>query len=175
MGSPKSWTWLSNFTFTFLSLWKTISLPFWQVEGLKQIAASSVENCFKEFGLKWEKKKKTISQKTKTRSRTTQKSLRNQQQPSVNETQDIVKVSAAQSCPALWDSMDCSLPGSSVHGILQIRILEEVAVTFSRGSSQPRDRTQVSGIAARFFTIWVIREAPERSGCSSSVVKWTTL
>ena len=69
-GVSKSETRLSNFIFTFLSLWKTISLPFWQVEGLKQIAASSVENCFKEFGLKW-KKKKTISQKTKMCSRTT--------------------------------------------------------------------------------------------------------
>ena len=47
----------------------------------------------------------------------------------------------------LSDSMDCSLPGSSVHGILQARILEWVAIPFSRGSSQPRDRTQVSCIA----------------------------
>ena len=48
--------------------------------------------------------------------------------------------------------MDCSLPGSSVHGILQARILEWVAIPFSRGSSQPRDRTQVSCIAGEFFT-----------------------
>ena len=126
---------------------------------------------FQEIWIKTEKKKKekTICQKTKMCSRTTQKSLRNQQQPSVNNTQHVVKVLAAQSWPALWDPMDCSLPGSSVHGILQARILEEVAIPFSRGSSQPRDRTQVSSIAGRFFTIWVIREAPERSGCLSSV------
>ena len=55
--------------------------------------------------------------------------------------------------------MDCNLPGSSVHGILQARILEWVAVPFSGGSSQPRDRTQVSCIAGRFFTIWATREA----------------
>ena len=54
--------------------------------------------------------------------------------------------------------MDCSLPGSSVHGILQARILEWVAIPFSRGSSQPRDQTQVSCIVGRFFTIWVLRE-----------------
>ena len=48
--------------------------------------------------------------------------------------------------------MDSSLPGSSVHGILQARILEWVAIPFSRGSSQPRDRTQVSCIAGEFFT-----------------------
>ena len=54
-----------------------------------------------------------------------------------------VKVSAAQSCLTLCDPMDCSLP-VSVHGILQTRILEWVAMSFSRGSSQPWDRTQVS-------------------------------
>ena len=46
----------------------------------------------------------------------------------------------AQSCPTLCDPMDCSLPSSSVHGILQARILEWVAISFSRGSSRPRDR-----------------------------------
>ena len=60
----------------------------------------------------------------------------------------------AQSCPTLRDLMDCSPPGFSVHGVLQARILEWVAVPFSRGSSQPRDRTQVSCIAGRFFTNW---------------------
>ena len=50
--------------------------------------------------------------------------------------------------------MDCSLPGSSVHGILQVRILEWVIFPFSRGSSQPRDQTQVSCIAGRFFTVF---------------------
>ena len=54
---------------------------------------------------------------------------------------------------ALCDPMDCSPPGSSVHGILQARILEWVAIPFSRGSSQPRDRTLVSYIAGRFFTV----------------------
>ena len=55
--------------------------------------------------------------------------------------------------------MDCSPPGSSVHGILQARILEWVAVPSSRGSSQPRGRTQVSLIAGGFFTSWATREA----------------
>ena len=50
----------------------------------------------------------------------------------------------AQSCPTLGDPRDCSPPGSSVHGIFQARILEWVAISFSRGSSWPRDRTQVS-------------------------------
>ena len=60
----------------------------------------------------------------------------------------------AQSCPTLCDPIDCSLPGSSAHGILQARVLEWVAVSFSRRSSQPRDRTWVSRIAGRHFTIW---------------------
>ena len=64
----------------------------------------------------------------------------------------------AQSCPTLCDPMDCSLPGSSAHGIFQTRVLEWVAISFSRGSSQPRDRTQVSCTAGRRFTVWATRE-----------------
>ena len=60
----------------------------------------------------------------------------------------------AQSCPTLWDPMDCSPPGSSVHGISQARILERVAISFSR------DWTQVSCISGRFFTIWATGKAP---------------
>ena len=52
--------------------------------------------------------------------------------------------------------MDCSPPGSSVHGSLQARILEWVAISFSRGSSQSRDRTSVSHMACRFFTVWAM-------------------
>ena len=55
--------------------------------------------------------------------------------------------------------MDCSPPGSSVHGILQARILKWVAISFSRGSSQPRDQTQVSRIRGRRFNLWATREA----------------
>ena len=62
-----------------------------------------------------------------------------------------VCVSVAQSCLTLCNSMDCSPPGSSVHGILQARILEWVAIPFSRGSSWHRDRTWVSCIASRFL------------------------
>ena len=51
--------------------------------------------------------------------------------------------------PTLWDPIDCSLPHSSVHGILKARTLEWVAIPFSRGSSHPRDRTQVSCIVGR--------------------------
>ena len=65
----------------------------------------------------------------------------------------------AQSCPTLCDPMDCSLPGSSVHGILQARILEWVAISFSRGSSRPRDRTWVSCTGVRCFNLWATREA----------------
>ena len=55
--------------------------------------------------------------------------------------------------------MYCSLPGSSVLGIFQARVLEWVVISFSRGSSQPRDQTQVSCIAGRHFTVWATREA----------------
>ena len=62
----------------------------------------------------------------------------------------------AQPCLTLCDPMDYSRPGSSVHGILQARILERVAIPFSRGCSQSRDWTQVFLTAGRFFTIWAI-------------------
>ena len=64
-----------------------------------------------------------------------------------------------QSSLNLCNPMDCSLPGSSVHGLLKARILEWVAVPFSKGSSWPRDWTQVSCIVSRCFTIWTTREA----------------
>ena len=65
----------------------------------------------------------------------------------------------AQSCVTLCDPMDCSLPGSSVGGLFQARILEWVAIFFSRASSRPRDLTQVSRILGRCFTLWVTRKA----------------
>ena len=58
----------------------------------------------------------------------------------------------AQLCPTLCDPMDCSLSGSSVYGTFQARVLEWIAISFSRGSSQPRNRTQVSCITGRRFT-----------------------
>ena len=67
-----------------------------------------------------------------------------------------VKVKGTQLCLTLADPIDYT-----VHGILQARILEWVAFLFSRGSSQPRDRTQVSYMAGGFFIIWVIRDTQE--------------
>ena len=57
----------------------------------------------------------------------------------------------AQSCPTLCDPMDC------VHGIFQARVLEWVAISFSRGYFQPRDQTQISSIVGRCFTIWATK------------------
>ena len=73
-----------------------------------------------------------------------------------------VKVLLAQSFLTLCVPMDCSLPGSSVHGILQARILEWVAFPFSRGSSWPRDRTCVCCIERWVLYHWATREAPCR-------------
>ena len=64
-----------------------------------------------------------------------------------------------QSCPTLCNPMGCSLPGSSVHGIFQARILEWVAISFCRESSWSRGRTWVSHIVGRRFTIWATRQA----------------
>ena len=64
-----------------------------------------------------------------------------------------VGVFVAQLCSTLFHPMDCSLPGSALHGILQTRILEWVPIPFSRRQSQPRDQTRVSCLAGIFFTI----------------------
>ena len=72
--------------------------------------------------------------------------------------QHTVVLLVAQLCRTLWNPMDYSLPGSSVHGILQARILEGIAIPFSKGSSWFRARTQVSYMVGRFFTIWATRE-----------------
>ena len=74
------------------------------------------------------------------------------------------KVLVARSCPTLCNPMDCSLPNSSVHGVLQARILEWVAIPFSRGSSWPRDWTWVSCSAGSLFIIWATREAMKWEG-----------
>ena len=72
---------------------------------------------------------------------------------------NALEVLVAQSYLTLCDPMDGSLPASSVHGIIQAGILEGVAISFSRGSSQPRERTLVSCMAGTFFTVWVTKEA----------------
>ena len=72
-----------------------------------------------------------------------------------------------QSYLTLCDPKDCSLPASSVHGILHARILEWVAMLSSKGSSQPRDQTPVSHIAGGFFTSWATKEAQE-------ILEWVT-
>ena len=79
--------------------------------------------------------------------------------------QPVLYVLVAQLCPTLWDPKDCSPPGFSVHGILQARLLEWIAIPFSRGSSWPRNWTLVSCIAGRFFTTW----ATGNSNCPTCI------
>jgi len=85
------------------------------------------------------------------------------------------KVTVAQLCLTLCDPMDCTLSGFSVHGILQARIPEWVAISFSRGSLRSRDQTWVSCIAHRFFTVWATRESCEwlRVFSFISVYNWS--
>ena len=68
--------------------------------------------------------------------------------------------------------MDCSPPSSSAHGILQVRILEWVAISFSRRSSQPRDWTRIPHTAGGFFTVWTTREAQEYWSVCVCVCVW---
>ena len=73
----------------------------------------------------------------------------------------------AQSCPSLCDPMGCNLQHSSVHGIFQARVPEWVAISFSRGSSQPRDQTRVSCIAGKRFTLWATKSICNAGDLSS--------
>ena len=68
-----------------------------------------------------------------------------------------------QSCLTPCDPMDSNLPGSSVHGIFQTIVLEWIAISFSKGSSQTRDGTQVSHIVDSRFTVWVTREVQRKT------------
>ena len=85
-----------------------------------------------------------------------------------------MKVKVAQLCLTLCSTMDCSPPGSSVYGISQARILEWVAISFSRESSWPRDQTQVSCIAGRLFTLWAINH-PKTFPSSWSMEKLSSM
>ena len=82
-----------------------------------------------------------------------------------------VKVLVAQLCPTLCNSIDCIPPESSVHGILQARILEWVAIPFSRGSSRPMDWTRVSWIAGMLFSIWASREPIGRHSLNQCITR----
>ena len=80
-----------------------------------------------------------------------------------------MKVNVAQLCLTLCNPMDYT-----VHGILQARILRWVAIPFSRGSSQPRDRTQVSRIEGGFFTSWATTESMKKTETRSANTDWGT-
>ena len=71
----------------------------------------------------------------------------------------LLCVLVTQWCLTLCSPTDYNPPGSFIHGIFQARILDWIAISFSRRSSQPRDQTWVSHIAGRFFTIWATKEA----------------
>ena len=79
----------------------------------------------------------------------------------ISSNQEKVKVLVPQACLTLCSPMECSPPGFSVRGILQVRILEWAAIPFSEGSSQPRDWTLAACTAGRFFTVWATGEAQE--------------
>ena len=71
----------------------------------------------------------------------------------------FMRSEVSQSCLTLCNPMDCTLTGSSVHGIFQVTVLEWLAISFSRASSWPRFRTRVSHFAGSRFTLWANREA----------------
>ena len=83
----------------------------------------------------------------------------------------LAVVFVTQSCPALCDPTDCTLPGSSVYGIPQARILEWIAIPFSRGSFWPRDQTRIACTEGRFFTAWATGKT-YNVNCPSRPTAW---
>ena len=117
---------------------------------LKWLSAASIPYSIpRKEGIKGRKEKRLSSERV---------NLKSQISCPARESESESEV--AQSCPTLFDPIDCSLSGSSLRGILQARILEWVAISFSRGSSGTRDRTWVSSSAGRHFNLWATREAP---------------
>ena len=85
--------------------------------------------------------------------------------PEINPCTYESESEVSQSCPTLCNPMDCGIPGSSVHGIFQARILEWVVISFSRASSRPRNWTYVSCIERQILYHWATREAPVTNLC----------
>ena len=137
-GIAKDWTWLSEYTL-ILAL-QVYSLPTELPGKPKQYI------CI--FILRWRKEL------------TKDKSPENPKLNSGNNFSCVCAYSVTQSCPTLCDPMDLSPPGSSVRGILQARILEWVAISFSRRSSPPKDWTCVSGIGRQILYHWATWEVP---------------
>ena len=105
------------------------------------------------------------------------KGLRGQWKPSPTAHRELTRVHA-QSCPPLCHPIDCSLPGSSVHGISQARIFDWVAISFSRGSSQPRNWTWVfhgSCIGRWILYHCVIWEAHKEMNAAITLLSWRTI
>ena len=86
--------------------------------------------------------------------------------------QGLSSAKSLRSCLTLCNPVDCSPPGSSVGGTLQARILEWAAISFFRGSSWPRNWTQVSFIAGRFFNIWCPRYKARHKKICLSHISW---
>ena len=121
-------------------------------------SAYKIENYNRGGGKKKKNIQKNLQNKSKHKNNECfLESLLSESFPSLGVTVHLISLSESevpQSCLTLCDPLDYSLPGSSVHGILQARILEWVAISFSRGSSWPRDQTQVSNTAGRRFKLW---------------------
>ena len=90
------------------------------------------------------------------------KTVRQHKYINISHLMQVCACSVTELCLTLCEPMDCSPPGSSLPGIFQARILEWVAISFSKGSSQPRNWTQVSCIGSQILSHWATREPQYR-------------
>ena len=131
-----------------------VNIEEWQLELNVFTKYHSEKITFKLF----RKAESTANTKIPNEGSSFKKKFNEASEQSAKETVERKESEVTQSCPTLCDPMDYSLPRSSIHGIFQARLLEWVAISFSRGSSQPRDQTWVSRIVGRHFAVWATKE-----------------
>ena len=146
---PRNWTWVSCIAGKRFTVWATR-------EALEDLNPVLKLKFSKIYDFHWKKLNHNIQSYSWDIDRKKVKAKVPGSCPTLCYSMDYMKVKVTQLCPTLCDPMDYT-----VRGILQARILEWVAVPFPKGSSQPRDWTQVSHIAGRFFTNWATREAQD--------------
>ena len=146
---PRNWTWVSCIAGKCFTVWATRE-ALEDLNPVLKLKFSKIHDfCWKKLNhntqsYSWDVNRKKVKAKVPGSC------------PTLCYSMDYMKVKVTQLCPTLCDPMDYT-----VYGFLQARILEWAAVPFSKGSSQPRDWTQVSHIAGRFFTNWATREAQD--------------
>ena len=160
-----SFNWEQRYSLPHAQVESLLPWPFWDWDKEEKKKKMRIEVCQRDTRVNW-----MSSQWPKLEYHKQQNKVVLDYNPRYNINVQESVHACAQLCPTLCDPMDCSPQGSSVHVILQARILEWVAIPFSRGSSRPRDQTQVSYIGRWILYHWATWEA--HPGAHTDINKW---